>query len=80
MALSNKLVIAGFVAILGVVLLVYANPRARLKAGFFGLLLAACVIGIPFLKKEDTIPEKRFRANGRKPRANVPRGGHRSPN
>jgi len=51
MTLFNKLVIGGFVSVLGFVLLVYANPRARLKAGFFGLLLGAGVVCIPFFVK-----------------------------
>jgi len=53
LVLSSKLIIAGFVSLLGFALLVYANPRARLKAGFFGLLLAAGVISIPFYRNDD---------------------------
>ncbi len=49
--LENRLVIAGFVCVVGLAMLIYANPRARLKAGFFGLLLAAGVISIPFFHK-----------------------------
>ena len=49
--LVNKLVIAGFSAFLGFVLLVYANPKARIKAVFFGLLLAAGLVSIPLFFK-----------------------------
>ncbi len=53
LALSNKLIVACFASVVGFALLVYANPRARLKAGFFGLLLAAGVISIPFYQKDN---------------------------
>lgn len=51
MSLENKLIIAVFVAILGLTLLMYANPRTKMKAGFFGILLAAGLISIPFFFK-----------------------------
>lgn len=51
MPLTNKLIITGFVSALGVALLVYANPKARAKAGFFGLLLAAGLVSLPFFFK-----------------------------
>lgn len=55
MPLENKLVIAGFVSALGIGLLLYANPKARLKAGFFGVLLSAGLISLPFFFKGDPI-------------------------
>jgi hypothetical protein len=55
MPLENKLIIAGFVSALGLGLLVYANPKARLKAGFFGLLLSAGLVSLPFFFKGDPI-------------------------
>ena len=58
MSLFNKLVVGGFVSLLGFSLLVYANPRARLKSGFFGLLMAAGVICIPFFVKTDIVRDK----------------------
>lgn len=48
---TNKLIIAGFVSALGFIMLIYANPRARLKAGFFGLLLAAGLVSLPIFFK-----------------------------
>lgn len=48
MPIENKLIVAGFVSVLGIFLLVYANPKARVKAGFFGLVLGAGVISLPF--------------------------------
>ena len=58
MSLTNKLIIAGFVSLLGFSLVVYANPRARMKAVFFGLLMAAGVISIPFFVKNDIIRDR----------------------
>lgn len=51
--LSSKLIVAAFASVFGFALLVYANPRARMKAGFFGLLLGAGVISIPIFKNDD---------------------------
>lgn len=49
MPLQNKLVVAGFSSLLGLALLVYANPRARGKAAALGILLGAGVISLPFV-------------------------------
>ncbi|MEP2776963.1 MAG: hypothetical protein ABJQ29_12270 [Luteolibacter sp.] len=51
MSVGSKLVIACFVAVLGLGLLMYANPRTKKKAGFFGILMAAGLISIPFFFK-----------------------------
>lgn len=51
MPLQNKLVVAGFVSILGLTLLIYANPKAKVKAALVGLLLSAAVISVPFFVK-----------------------------
>jgi hypothetical protein len=48
MPMENKLIVAGFVSLLGVILLFYANPKARVKAVFFGLLLAGGLVSLPF--------------------------------
>lgn len=52
MPLENKLIIAGFVSLLGLILLIYANPKARIKATFVGLMLCAGLIAIPLFVKE----------------------------
>ncbi len=49
MALENRLVMAGFACFMGVALLMYANPRARLKALSVGLMLSAGLFAIPFV-------------------------------
>ena len=48
MELGNRLVMAGFAAVMGIALLIYANPRARLKALAVGLLMSAGMVSIPF--------------------------------
>lgn len=64
MPVENKLVIAGFVSVLGVGLLVYANPRARAKAGLFGLLLAAGLVSIPIFFKSSPVTTITDNADG----------------
>lgn len=59
MPLEKKLVVAGFTSLLGFVFLVYANPRARIKASIIGLLLTAGVFAIPiYVKDTSKIPGK----------------------
>ncbi len=48
MKLSNKLVMGGFVAVLGTGMLIYANPKARIRASLFGLLISAGLLTVPF--------------------------------
>jgi hypothetical protein len=55
MAHEKKFIVSGFTSLLGLVFLWYANPRARIKAGIFGLLLAAGVFAIPIYIKEDPL-------------------------
>jgi hypothetical protein len=52
MSFDKQLIFAGFISLLGFIFLIYANPRAKFKAGFFGLLLAAGVFTIPIYIKE----------------------------
>lgn len=61
MPFEKKLLVAGFTSVLGFVFLLYANPLARFKAAFFGLVLAAGVFAIPFYIRETAI------APGKKP-------------
>ncbi len=52
MPFEKKCIIGGFTSLLGFVFLVYANPRAKVKASLIGILLAAGVFAIPFYLKE----------------------------
>ena len=56
MTTLNRLFMAGFSGLLGIVLLVYANPRARLKAGGYGLLLCAGLLALPFVFTAGSVP------------------------
>lgn len=56
MTTDNRLLMAGFSGLLGIVLLVYANPRARRKAGGFGLLMGAGLLALPFCFTGGSVP------------------------
>jgi len=56
MPTSNRLVMAGFTGLLGFVLLLYANPRSRAKAGLVGLLLSGGLIMVPIYFTEGSQP------------------------
>lgn len=45
----NRLLMAGFAGLVGIVLLVYANPRARIRASLVGLLMTAGLLVLPFV-------------------------------
>ena len=44
---GNRMVMAGFAGMLGTMLLIYANPKARAKAIGMGLLATICLITLP---------------------------------
>jgi hypothetical protein len=48
MPFENRMTIAGFAGVLGTILLIYANPKARLKSAGVGVLLALGVLAVPF--------------------------------
>jgi predicted Zn finger-like uncharacterized protein len=56
MTTENRLVMAGFTGLLGLVLLIYANPRARLKALVVGLVMSAGLISLPFFFNVGSVP------------------------
>lgn len=49
---DRRLVIAAFAAVVGAAMIIYANPRSRVKATLFALLAAAALIATPFFFKE----------------------------
>jgi hypothetical protein len=56
MVITNRLLMAGFVCVLGTVLLVYANPRARVKALGVALVLSLALLLVPFFFKTGSTP------------------------
>ena len=56
MATDKRLLMAGFVGLLGSVMLVYANPRTRFKAGVMGVLLGVGLLALPFFFTEGSVP------------------------
>lgn len=56
MVLTDRLLMAGFASLLGVIMLVYGNPKARLKALGVGLVLSSCVVAVPFFFKVGSVP------------------------
>lgn len=56
MTQGNRLLMAGFTGLLGTALLMYANPRARLKAGSTGVLLSAALMGLPLFFSVGSVP------------------------
>lgn len=56
MTLMNRFLMAGFVGFLGLVMLVYANPRARLKALAVGLLLGCSLMSVPYFFRAGSVP------------------------
>jgi hypothetical protein len=56
MTTLNRLLMGGFTGLLGIVLLVYANPRARLKAGAIGLLMSGGLLALPWFFTVGSMP------------------------
>lgn len=52
MVLINRIIMAVFTGLLGVGLLVYANPHARIKSGLIALCFAAALVTTPFVFRE----------------------------
>jgi len=56
MPIENRITIAAFAGVVGIILLLFANPKARFKALGVGLLLAAGVLAVPFVFTEGSKP------------------------
>ncbi|MEI6819740.1 MAG: hypothetical protein WCL19_09080 [Verrucomicrobiota bacterium] len=52
MVFTSRIIMAVFTGLLGVGLLVYANPHARIKSGLLALCLAAALVSTPFVFRE----------------------------
>jgi len=53
---DKRLMLACFVAVLGLALLLYANPRSRTKALLIGLLMTGGLVSLPFFFREGSAP------------------------
>lgn len=58
MTTQNRLLMAGFTGLLGIAFLIYANPRARLKALAAGLLMMGGLLAVPFFFTTGSVPLK----------------------
>jgi hypothetical protein len=58
MTTENRLLMAGFTGFLGLLLLVYANPRARLKAAVVGFVFTTGLLALPFFFTVGSVPLK----------------------
>jgi hypothetical protein len=56
MSTENRLVMAGFASLMGIIGLVYANPRARLKALGISVFMSSCLLTVPFFFTSGSIP------------------------
>lgn len=54
MPTMNRLLMAGFCAVIAGVLLVYANPRARVRAVMGGLFCAGLLLSLPMIRTDGT--------------------------
>lgn len=69
METPNRLMMAGFTGFLGIVMLIYANPRARAKAFMFGLLMTAGLVSLPFFFTVGSVPLAELSSEGDEPAA-----------
>jgi predicted Zn finger-like uncharacterized protein len=53
---ENRMIMAGFTCLLGTLLLIYANPKARAKAIGAGLLASICLITLPLFFTDGSKP------------------------
>lgn len=56
MVMSHRLLAAGFASFLGILMLLYANPKGRLKALAVGVALASGVMAVPFFFTAGSVP------------------------
>jgi hypothetical protein len=56
MITSNRMIMAGFTGLLGTVLLLYANPRARRRAAAVGVVFSAGLIALPYFFTTGSVP------------------------
>jgi hypothetical protein len=76
MVMSSRFLVAGFGCLMGVLLLVYANPRARKKALLIGLLLSVGLLAVPyFFRGGSVVLPKRVESAQTEPQPPVEESG-----
>lgn len=55
MPMVNRFALAGFTSLMGMIALIYANPKARVKAFFVSLVLGASVTAVPIFFQEGSV-------------------------
>lgn len=53
---DRRMVIAGFAAVVGAIMVIYANPRVRVKAAIFAIMGALALVLLPMYFKEGSQP------------------------
>lgn len=56
MITQNRLLMAGFTGLLGMILLIYANPKARIKAFLIAFIMTAGLVSLPFVFTAGSVP------------------------
>lgn len=56
---DRRMIIAGFAAIVGTIMIIYANPRVRVKAAIFAIMGALALVLVPMYFKEGAQPISR---------------------
>jgi hypothetical protein len=56
---DRRMIIAGFAAIVGAIMVIYANPQARVKAAIFAIMGALALVMVPMYFKEGSAPISR---------------------
>lgn len=67
MPIQSRLVMAAFISLMGTLALLYANPKARLKALGTGALLSAGLIAVPFFFTAGSAPLEQGALSGELP-------------
>jgi predicted Zn finger-like uncharacterized protein len=55
---KNRILIAGFSGFLGILMLVYGNPKARLKTLCIGLVMGLAMVSLPFFFTGGSVPQQ----------------------
>ena len=53
---ENRLLLAGFVGALGMIMLIYANPRAKFRATLVSMIMVSGLLTLPFVFTQGSIP------------------------